>query len=366
MSSARRVSFSEKNDYSRLPRDDEMYVLKAFSRHAKKCSSCFDPYRVYREGGTLCSKGHQRALDVAQYVYNKGGVAYSVVDGERSQRVQIEIPSECEAVRSLLKAMERGLRVMKRAPTVSYDKGYYVPARRASDRGPAPVRRPSTKNLRLETVEPPRSPRPRHRRSQSYNTNKTSSRSPSPNLVSSRPGLSRYATYGGNNAPRGSRNNSYSSVSSRDNSPFSSRNNSLSSQSSYGSWSGGPSSRKNSLSQTPSQPQPIPMLRRTSKDSDFRGHRYSKSSPPKTGGYYTSSSYPPPLALTSSGPKEYSSNGSGKGLALYRRRDSSEEREREKDSRRSYTKPTSTFYRFKREPSPPVPPKDEYVYVRRR
>ncbi|MCJ1325049.1 hypothetical protein MMC10_001711 [Thelotrema lepadinum] len=364
MTSARRVSFSERNEYSRLPRDDEMYVLKAFSRHAKKCSSCYDPFRVYREGGTLCPKGHQRALDVAQYVYNKGGVAYSVVDGEKSQRVQIEIPSECEAVRSLLKAMERGLRVMKRAPTVSYDKGYYVPARRASDRGPAPTRRPSTNNLRLETVEPPRSPRPRHTRSQSYNTYKTSSRSPSPKLNSSRPGLSRYNTYD-SNVPRGSRNNSYSSASSRDASPFSSRNNSLSSQSSYGSWSG-PSSRKNSLSQPQSQPQPVPMLRRTPKDNDVRGHRYSKSSPPKTGGYYTSSSYPPPLTLTGSAPKEYNN----KGLALYRRRDSSEERERERerDSRRSYTnvKPTSTFYRFKREPSPPVPPKDEYVYVRRR
>ena len=341
----RRVSFSERNDYSRLPRDDEMYVMKAFSKHAKKCSSCFDPYRVYREGGTLCPKGHQRALDVAQYVYNKGGSAYSVVDSEKNQRVQIEIPGECEAVRSLLKAMERGLRVMKRAPTSSYDKTYFVPARRASDRGPAPARQPSTRNLRLETVEPPRSPRPRHVRSHSY---KASSRSPGPQI--SRPGLTRYTSYGG--SPR---NNSYSSSSSRDNSPFSSRNNSISSQSSYGSWSGpsGALSRKNSLSHSHSKS--VPVVRRSSKDYDL-ANTYSRSYPRNSGNYTSRSTIEYPPALASSAPKDYGS----KGLSLYRRRDSSAERDGEKH----YKRPV--FYRIKREPSPPVPPKDEYVYARRR
>ncbi|KAI4138189.1 MAG: hypothetical protein LQ340_008067, partial [Diploschistes diacapsis] len=94
---SRRVSFSSRNDYSRLPQDDELYVIRAFARHASKCRSCSDPYETYREGGTLCPKGHQRALDVAQYVYGKAGQAYSVVDSERNQRVQVEIPSECPA-----------------------------------------------------------------------------------------------------------------------------------------------------------------------------------------------------------------------------------------------------------------------------
>ncbi|MCJ1477768.1 hypothetical protein MMC13_006441 [Lambiella insularis] len=150
----RQVSFNAAPAYSRLPRDDEAYVMKAFARHASHCSTCTNPYQVHLRGGTLCPKGHQRALDVAQYVYNKGGQAYSVVDREGHQRVQIEIPVGCDSVRSLLRAMERGLRIMRGAPSVSYDRSYYVAPR------PAVIQRePSSssyrKKPRLETAEPP-------------------------------------------------------------------------------------------------------------------------------------------------------------------------------------------------------------------
>ena len=131
--------------------------MKAFARHASHCTSCAEPYEVYKRGGTLCPKGHQRALDVAQYVYNKGGKAYSLVDREGSQRVQIEIPAGCESVRSLLKAMERGLRIMKQAPSVSYDKTYYVSAR------PVPRRESRYVKPQLETAEPPTSYSPPRR-----------------------------------------------------------------------------------------------------------------------------------------------------------------------------------------------------------
>ena len=68
---------------------------------------------MHRKGGTLCQRGHRRASDVAQYVYNKRGQAYSVVDreGNGASLVQIEIPAKAESLRSLLKAMERGLKV---------------------------------------------------------------------------------------------------------------------------------------------------------------------------------------------------------------------------------------------------------------
>ena len=133
MASHARVSFTPSPVYSRLPRDDEAYVMRAFARHARRCHSCSDPYAVHRRGGSLCAKGHRRALDVAQYIYNRHGQAYSVVDGTGYKRVQIEIPAKCEAVRSLLKAMERGLRLMKadeekKTPT-SYDRTYYVSPR---------------------------------------------------------------------------------------------------------------------------------------------------------------------------------------------------------------------------------------------
>ena len=154
----RSLRFNPTPVYSRLPRDDETFVMKAFARHASHCSSCAQPYEVYRKGGILCPRGHQLALDVAQYVYNKGGQAYSLVDREGNQRVQIEIPAGCESVRSLLKAMERGLRIMKRAPSVSYDRTYYVPAR------PAPERQSRYEQPRLETALPPEWPSPPRRR----------------------------------------------------------------------------------------------------------------------------------------------------------------------------------------------------------
>ena len=152
----RRVSLNPIPVYSRLPRDDEAYVMKSFAHHASQCSSCDQPYEVYRRGGTLCPKGHQRALDVAQYVYNKGGQAYSLVDREGNQRVQIEIPVGCESVRSLLKAMERGLRIMKNPP-VSHDRTYYVPSR------PTPERDSRHVKPRLETSLPPRTASPPRR-----------------------------------------------------------------------------------------------------------------------------------------------------------------------------------------------------------
>ena len=67
--------------------------MKAFAKHADYCDSCYDPYQAYKDGSTLCPQGHQRALDVAQYVYTRGGQSFSQVDRERNKRVQIEIPA---------------------------------------------------------------------------------------------------------------------------------------------------------------------------------------------------------------------------------------------------------------------------------
>jgi hypothetical protein len=152
----RQVGFAPAPAYSRLPRDDEVYVMKAFARHASHCSSCAHPYDVHRRGGTLCAKGHQRAIDVAQYLYNKSGQAYSLVDHEGNQRMQVEIPLGCEAVRELLKAMERGLRLRRKAPVVSYDQTYHVPARHSANFDHLPRRESLlSRKPRLETAEPP-------------------------------------------------------------------------------------------------------------------------------------------------------------------------------------------------------------------
>ncbi len=148
----RQVGFAPNPVYSRQPHDDELYVMREFAHHAYRCPDCAQPYQVHLSGRTLCNLGHQLALDVAQYVFNKGGKAYSKVDREGNQLVQIEIPVGCEVVRDLLKAMERGLRLRRRAPAVSYDSSYYV--------APRPVERRPT----VEIVEPSR----RHRKEKAY------------------------------------------------------------------------------------------------------------------------------------------------------------------------------------------------------
>ncbi|CAF9926199.1 MAG: hypothetical protein ALECFALPRED_003385 [Alectoria fallacina] len=150
--------------YSRLPHDDELYVLKAFARHASHCSACARPYEVHRKGGSLCSKGHQRALDVAQYVFNKAGQTFSVVDLEGNRRVQMEIPADCAVVRDLLKAMERGLRLRRKVPIASYDETYHIPPRviqptfeHQRPQEPRYIRKPM-----LETALPPKAPREKY------------------------------------------------------------------------------------------------------------------------------------------------------------------------------------------------------------
>ncbi|KAI4280815.1 MAG: hypothetical protein L6R38_004150 [Xanthoria sp. 2 TBL-2021] len=175
----RQVDFAPIPAYSRLPRDDELYVMKAFARHASHCSACARPYEVHRNGGTLCSKGHQRALDVAQYIYNKGGQSFSLIDRDGNHCVQVEIPPSCEAVRSLLKAMERGLRLRRKVQPTSYDKTYHIPPRgrvpsgSVSSSSPShytPLREPRyIRTPSLETAEPP--PRVQeHRRKKSSHT----------------------------------------------------------------------------------------------------------------------------------------------------------------------------------------------------
>lgn len=157
---SRHVGFNPVPAYSRLPHDDEMYVMEAFAHHASHCSKCANPYEVHRRGETLCSKGHRRARLVAQYLYSKDGQAFSQVDREGNRRIRVEIPAGCEAVRGLLKAMDRGLRLRRETPLPSYDETYYVAPRRI----PSDRNRSSTYEPRLETAEPHTTTHGRHSR----------------------------------------------------------------------------------------------------------------------------------------------------------------------------------------------------------
>jgi len=155
---ARQVTISPVPVYSRLPRDDERYVMTSFASHAKRCSQCAHPMDTFLNRDTLCEKGASKARDVAQYVCNRSGKAYSLVDAEGNQRMQVEIPHDCEVVRELLKALERGLTLhasqVKHAPVISYDENYYVP--------PRPVREYKSQEPQYVTIEP--SKKSSHRR----------------------------------------------------------------------------------------------------------------------------------------------------------------------------------------------------------
>ena len=59
----------------------------------------------------------------------KEGKHHSVIDLEGNKRVEIEIPPDCGAVRELLMALERGLRLRRKEPIISYDETYHVPPR---------------------------------------------------------------------------------------------------------------------------------------------------------------------------------------------------------------------------------------------
>ena len=150
---------------SRLPRDDEAFVMRRFAKHASHCADCAHPYMVHKTGRTLCPKGHQHAIQVTEYVISKDGKPHSVIDMEGNKIVEIEIPPECGAVRELLKALERGLRLRRNAPVISYDETYLVrprvkPTAYYDDHDTYTIAPPSTR----ATMTPKHTERPRDSR----------------------------------------------------------------------------------------------------------------------------------------------------------------------------------------------------------
>ncbi|KAF2638696.1 hypothetical protein P280DRAFT_520141 [Massarina eburnea CBS 473.64] len=72
-----------------------------FLEHCKCCSTCKDPYRVYRSNGTLCDLGSVFARDVAKLLeLSKSGKVWSKVD----QR-QVNLGPQFEHLQNLLKAI---------------------------------------------------------------------------------------------------------------------------------------------------------------------------------------------------------------------------------------------------------------------
>lgn len=114
------TSSSQEVESSRSARDDENTVMRTFTKHARRCTLCRDPLEAYEKGPPLCDRGWAYAQDVAKYIYAEKETAYSVIDRQRGQRVQVRIPDGMEIINLLVQAFDRGLRFNKQKSVVSY------------------------------------------------------------------------------------------------------------------------------------------------------------------------------------------------------------------------------------------------------
>ncbi|KAF2239674.1 hypothetical protein EV356DRAFT_499873 [Viridothelium virens] len=132
--------------------DSEAWAIYRFEEHAQRCSFCYRPYEVYRNGGQLCEHGHALAQEVASHLYKKrDGLVYS--NAKEDQRLtNVEVPRGFEHGLSLLKAIERSLRHRRREPFVSFDRSYFVPPR-VSPKISYRTQRHASSPLRHDTYE---------------------------------------------------------------------------------------------------------------------------------------------------------------------------------------------------------------------
>ncbi|KAK4946907.1 hypothetical protein LTR10_014049 [Elasticomyces elasticus] len=108
---AQRVAFATDVTSIRRPRDDEYSVMTYYARHADRCNICANPYTAFKQDLPLCDRGYKYARDVAKYIYAKGGKPFSIIDKQNGDRVQIEVPADCQVINSLVKAFDHGLKV---------------------------------------------------------------------------------------------------------------------------------------------------------------------------------------------------------------------------------------------------------------
>ena len=115
--SPQRVAIDSAVEYSRPANGEEMYVMEEYAVHADHCFRCRFPKR----SKGLCSRGSGYATDVAQYVYQKMGLPYSLLDRvNKRQTVRLELPPtrrigdkvyDMQPVKDLLVAAREGLDV---------------------------------------------------------------------------------------------------------------------------------------------------------------------------------------------------------------------------------------------------------------
>jgi hypothetical protein len=103
---SRRISFASTpvTGVSRQPTNKEQWTLYYFEEHASKCSSCYNPQAVQKQGRALCDDGRRLATSVATLLFQlrADGHIYAKEDHEF---VRIEMPAKYEHVLGLFKAI---------------------------------------------------------------------------------------------------------------------------------------------------------------------------------------------------------------------------------------------------------------------
>lgn len=143
-------------------RADENLVVEDYEKHVADCFTCLN--------GPLCGKGASYARTLDEYLYSSKGKHYSKVDTQNGKDTRVKLPNEAYAVRNLLAALEKGMRLPKKViivqpdqalsydenETLSYDRTYPVKARKPG-RGSLSLDRPSTPTATYKIIE--RAPR---------------------------------------------------------------------------------------------------------------------------------------------------------------------------------------------------------------
>lgn len=74
------------------PTPRENPAMFMFANHAAYCTRCADPIQANLTAGVLCDLGNLFAWELTKYVYAKDGGAYSLLDRQQGQSVEIELP----------------------------------------------------------------------------------------------------------------------------------------------------------------------------------------------------------------------------------------------------------------------------------
>lgn len=113
------VHFASRSRSSpRQPRQDELFLIKDFTRHVGRCQSCLvtESRSVLRCG--LCPRGRDHGNDLLQYFAYEHGHCVSLVDHEQGWGLtEVIIPSEYRTAEIFLRC--KGARCLRRSNTWS-------------------------------------------------------------------------------------------------------------------------------------------------------------------------------------------------------------------------------------------------------